>query len=126
MPATGYIQARAFSSFAQLPLQNVAVSVTAGDGTAIALGLTDRSGKTAAVSIPVPDLAESQTPGSEEKPFTSVTLHARRQGYEQITAENVQVFANTVTVQNLEMIPLAEFPTTWDQSETFDTPPQNL
>ena len=126
MPATGYIQVRAYSSYAQLPLKDVAVAVTASDGTAIAMRLTDRSGKITPVEIPVPELAESQTPGSEEAPFASVTIHARLRGYEQIQAENVQVFANTVTVQNLEMIPLSELPTAWDQSEFFDTPPQNL
>ena len=35
----------AYSSIAQIPLQNVAVTVTASDGTAIAMELTDRSGK---------------------------------------------------------------------------------
>ena len=126
MPATGYIQVRAYSSYAQLPLKDVSISVTASDGTAIAMTLTDRSGKITPISVPVPPLADSQTPGSPDAPFTVVTIHARLRGYEQIQADNVQVFADTVTLQNLEMIPLAEFPTAWDQSETFDTPPQNL
>ena len=126
MPATGYIQVRAYSSFAQLPLKDVSISVTADDGTAIAMTLTDRSGKITPISIPVPPLEDSQTPGSPEAPFATVTIHARLRGYEQIQAEGVQVFADTVTLQNLEMIPLAEFPTAWDQSENFDTPPQNL
>ena len=126
MPATGYIQVRAYSSYAQLPLQDVSVTITASDGTAIAMTLTDRSGKITPVSIPVPPLAESQSPGSADAPFTSVTIHARLRGYEQIMAEGVQIFADTVTLQNLEMIPLAEFPTSWDQSEDFTTPAQNL
>lgn len=126
LPATGYIQVRAYSSYAQLPLQNVSVAITASDGTAIAMALTDRSGKITPVSIPVPPLEESQSPGSADAPFTAVTIHARLQGYEQIRAEGVQVFADILTLQNLEMVPLAEFPTSWDQSEDFDTPPQNL
>jgi len=126
MPATGYIQARAYSSYAQIPLKDVAVSVTASDGTAISMSLTDRNGKTQPVAIPVPDLSESQTPDNSQIPFTTVTLYARVRGYESIKAENVQIFANTITIQNLEMIPLAEFPTQWNQSETFDTPSQNL
>ena len=39
---------------------------------------------------------------------------------------NLQVFANTTTIQNLEMIPLSELPNAWDQSVLIDTPPQNL
>lgn len=126
MPATGYIQVRAYSSFAQLPLKDVSVAITTPDGTAIAMALTDRSGKITPVSVPAPPLEESQFPGSPDAPFTEVVIIARLNGYEQIRAEGVQVFADTVTLQNLEMIPLAEFPTSWDQTEDFNTPPQNL
>ena len=68
MSATGTIQVRAFTSQAQLPLQDVAVTVTAADGTAIALRLTDRSGLISPISIPVPDQAESQSPDPEQRP----------------------------------------------------------
>ena len=126
LPATGYIQVRAYESYALIPLQNAAITVTASDGTAIAMRLTDRNGQISPIPVPVPDLAESQSPGSTEQPFTVVTLHARLKGYEQIRIDRLQVFADTVTDQNLEMIPLSELPSAWDQSETFDTPPQNL
>ena len=39
---------------------------------------------------------------------------------------NLQVFADTTTNQNLEMIPLSELPGAWNQTEIFDTPRQNL
>ena len=126
MPATGYIQVHAYSSYAQLPLENVTIAVTATDGTAIALRLTDRSGQIAPIAIPVPDLAESQSPEPDEKPFTSVNLYAHLKGYEMIESENLQVFAGTTTLQNLEMIPLSELPNAFDQIEIFNTPPQNL
>ncbi|MGN1016366.1 MAG: spore cortex-lytic protein [Faecousia sp.] len=126
MPATGYIQVHAYSSYAQLPLENVAIAVTSTDGTAIALRLTDRSGQIAPIAVPVPDLAESQSPEPGEKPFTSVNLYAHLKGYEQIESENLQVFADTTTLQNLEMIPLAELPQNWSQNVIFNTPPQNL
>ena len=116
----------AYSSIAQIPLQNVAVTVTASDGTAIAMELTDRSGKIRPIPLPVPDLAASQAPDPSLTPFASVNLVARLRGYEQITADKLQVFADTVTLQNLEMIPLSELPSQWSKTETFDTPPQNL
>lgn len=126
MPATGYIQVRAYTSRAQFPLQDVAITVTAMDGTAIAMRLTDRSGQIRQIEIPVPDRVESLTPDPPERPYAVVNLYARLRGYEQIEAENLQVFADTVTIQNLEMIPLAELPEYWDQTMVFDTPPQNL
>lgn len=126
MPATGYIQVYAYSSYARLPLQDVAVTVTAPDGTALALQLTDRSGKIAPIPVPVPDKAASQTPDTGEIPFATVNLQARLRGYEQIFIKGLQIFADTTTDQDLEMIPLSELPAQWDRSETFDTPPQNL
>ena len=126
MPATGYIQVRAYTSIAQYPLQDVAITVTSGDGTAIAMRLTDRNGLIRPITIPVPDLSESQTPDPPEQPFATVNLYAHLRGYERIESENLQVFADTTTVQNLEMIPLSELPSSWNQTAIFDTPPQNL
>lgn len=126
MPSTGYIQVRAYTSVAQFPLKDVAITITATDGTAIAMRLTDRNGQVTPIEIPVPDKADSLTPNAGEKPFTSVNLYARLRGYEQVESENLQVFADTTTIQNLEMIPLAELPGGWDQTVVFDTPPQNL
>ena len=68
----------------------------------------------------------SLQPDPPELPFATVNLYARKQGYEQVESENLQVFADTTTIQNLEMIPLAELPFGWDQTVIFDTPPQNL
>ena len=126
MPSIGYIQVRAYTSNAQYPLKDVAITVTSQDGTAIAMRLTDRNGLITPIEVPVPDKAESQEPEPGEKPFTAVNLYARLKGYEQIEAENLQVFADTTTNQDLEMIPLSELPGQWDQAEIFNTPPQNL
>ena len=126
MPTTGYITVRAYTSTAQFPLQNVAITVTASDGTAIAMRLTDRNGRISPIEIPVPDKVESLTPDPPERPYAVVNLYARLRGYEQVESENLQVFADTTTSQNLEMIPLAEFPQNWDQNVVYVTPPQNL
>ncbi len=126
MSATGTIQVRAFTSQAQLPLQDVAVTVTAADGTAIALRLTDRSGLIPPISIPVPDQAESQSPDPEQRPYALVNLYAHRDGFEGVESENIQIFANTHTIQDLNLVPLAQIPGSWNQMVVFDTPPQNL
>lgn len=88
--------------------------------------ITDRNGQITPIEIPVPDRAESLTPAPPEKPFTNVNLYARLHGYEQVEIENLQVFADTITDQNLELIPLSELPASWDQTAIFYTPPQNL
>lgn len=127
MSATGYIQVHAYTSNAQIPLQDVAIAITDPAGTAIALRLTNRNGQLdTPIAITVPDLSASQTPNTGIIPFAVVNLHAKLPNYEEIEANNIQIFANTVTSQNLELIPLSELPEYWNQVELFDTPKQNL
>ena len=127
LSATGYIQVRAFTSYAEIPLKDVAVSVTDTSGGAIALRLTNRNGNLdKPISIDVPDRSASQSPDSGVIPFAVVNLYARLPDYEAIEIEKLQIFAGTTTLQNLEMIPLAELPQSWNRLEVFDTPPQNL
>ena len=126
MAATGYIQVHAFTSKAQLPLKDVTVLITDLNGKAIAIRQTDRSGKIQPVPISTPDFPASQTPETGIVPFTAVNIYARLENFEQIEAEGIQIFADTVTNQDLEMIPLAEFPEFWTETEIFQTPPQNL
>lgn len=126
LPATGYIQVHAYESYAQLPLQDVTVTVTALDGTAIALRLTDRSGRIEPIPIIVPDRSESLSPDPGERPFAVVNLIARKKDYEQIFVDDLQIFADVTTDQNLPLIPLSELPGSRNKSETFQTSRQNL
>lgn len=126
MTSTGYLQVNAYTSNALIPLKDVAITVTASDGTAIAMRLTDRSGKIQPIEIPVPAKAESQSPDPDERPYTLVNLYARSPGYYQIENESIQIFSGITTNQNLELIPLSELPELWSDKETFFTPAQNL
>ena len=125
--AVGYIQVHAYTSYAQIPLQYAAITVTDSSGSAIAMRLTNRNGMLdQPIAITVPDLSASQSPDTGVIPFSVVDLYARLENFEEIHVERLQVFADTVTDQDLEMIPLSELPGNWNQAEIFDTPPQNL
>lgn len=127
MSAQGQIQVNAYTSNARIPLQDVAVTVTDLGGSAVAMRLTNRSGQLDdPIPIDVPDKSESLTPNPGVIPFTTVNLYARMENYEEIFIRNLQVFADTVTTQDLELIPLSEFPESWNASESFQTPSQNL
>lgn len=126
MAATGYIQVHAFASNARIPLQNVTVVITSTDGTAIAMRLTDRSGQIVPIPIPVPDRVDSLSPNPPDRPYAVVNLTARLQDYEQIFVDNLQVFADVTTDQDLELIPLSELPESRNKSERFETQTQNL
>lgn len=126
LSAIGYVQVHAYTSNALLPLKDVAIMITETDGNAIAMRLTDSSGLIVPVSISVPERSAGETPNSGTTPYALVNIYARLEKYEQIEAENVQVFPDTVTYQNLEMIPLSELPSQWTTAEVFNTPAQNL
>ncbi len=126
MPDTGYIDVLAFTSKAALPLEDVAITVTASDGTALAMRISDRSGQVPRIEIPVPEISAGLQPNTGVRPYTPVNVYARKEGYEQTENENLQVFPNTVTRLNLDMIPLSELPGSFDKISIFDTPAQNL
>lgn len=126
LPDTGYIQIHAYASNAQIPLQNVSITISAQDGSVIALRLTDRSGRIEPIPIPVPRREESLSPNPAEIPFTQVNLTARLQDYEQVFVYGLQVFPGVTTDQDIVLIPLSELPSSRSQSESFDIPSQNL
>ena len=127
MGNNGYIQVHAYTSYAQIPLKDVAISVTDTSGSAIALRLTNQNGQLdIPVEIPTPAVSSSQIPNTGIIPFTTVNLYAYLENFEAIEAENIQIFPQTTTLQNLEMIPLSELPSTWNKFELFNTPAQNL
>ena len=126
LPSIGYITVHAYTSTSQIPLQDVAIAITDPEGDPIALRLTDRSGRIDPIAIEVPDLSASQRPDTGIIPYTLINIYARKENYEQIEAEDVQIFADTVTDQDLQMIPLSELPESWTKTEIFRTTPQNL
>ena len=108
-------------------MPGVAVTITGLDGSAIAMRLTNRSGTLdSPIAITVPDRSASQSPNTGIIPYTDVNLYARFENFETIEIENLQVFADTLTVQDLAMIPLSELPDSFNKTEIFNTPPQNL
>lgn len=89
--------------------------------------LTNKSGQLdVPITIPVPDLSAGLRPDTGVIPFARVNIRARLTGYEEIDVEDVQVFPDTLTSQNLEMIPMAELPAKWNKAEIFRIPAQNL
>lgn len=125
--AIGYLQIHAYVSDAQIPLADVAIAITDRSGSPIALRMTDRSGLLEkAVEIDVPEESAGQSPDTGIVPYAVVDIYARIKDYEGIYVKDIQIFPNVVTEQNLEMIPLPEFPQSWNTFEIFQTETQNL
>lgn len=127
LASTGFLQIYAYTSKAQIPLQDAAITVTDSDNQVIAFRLTNRNGQLdAPIAVTVPDRTESEYPNPPERPYSIVNIYARAEDYEMIHVEDVQLFANTQTDQNLVFIPLSEFPESYNKEETFITTPQAL
>lgn len=126
MPVDGFLQVRAYTSDALIPLEGTAITVLGTDGSLLAARLTDSGGQIKPIPIPAPDAADSRSPGYTGQPFTQVVLRAQKPYYEQIQVNEVQIFPGITTVQPLEMIPIALYPDRLDGTEYFDVPPQNL
>lgn len=127
MAAIGYIQVHTYTTNARIPVEDAAIAITDSDGNALALLLTNQSGMLdEPVELEVPDLSAGQSPNTGILPYSLVNIYARAPDFEEIIIKNLQVFPDTVTNQNLELIPLSEFPETWNQAEIFDTQTQNL
>lgn len=129
MEAYGTILVQVFTSRAQIPVQGATVAFTQpgeeGRHTLLAVRLTDQSGKTAPLQLPTPGLEAGLHPDSGV-PFTLVDLWVHASGYELFRAEDVQIFPDTQTVQEVMLIPLPEFAPSNTVSETVHITPQNL
>lgn len=96
-----------------------------GRHTLLALRVTDENGRTAPIRVATPEPSASESPGTES-PFAVCDIWVEVPGYEMLLVENVQVFPNTETLQELELIPLPEQTSSSTRGEIVDIPPQDL
>ncbi|MBE6657800.1 MAG: hypothetical protein E7604_05070 [Ruminococcaceae bacterium] len=99
------------------PLANVRAEVyvpaeesdpTAPGEVLYAVRETDESGIAPPLTVPAPDAALSESPGSAFLPFSIVRIRVFRDGFAPQEAEQVPVFAGIRSLQYFEMVPLSE------------------
>ena len=129
MESTGRLTVRVYVSQAQIPVAGATVAFTKrgteGHHTLLALRVTDANGRIAPVQVDTPDASASESPGTVT-PFAVCDIWAESPGYELLVVENVQIFAGTQTLQELELIPLPEQSLTLLPETPVNVPPQNL
>ena len=111
MQQQGTLVVRVYTTRAQLPVEGATVVVTRveGDGMPELLSVqtTDSSGLSRPIRVESPGAGESIRPGGTD-PFAVCTVWAERPGYAMLRADGVQIFPGVETVQEMELIPLAE------------------
>ena len=130
MDSQGTVVVRLSTSSALIPLQGATVTITKlrPDGTQqlLAVRVTNFDGLTDPVTVETPPMAESQSYQNTSVPYAVVDISAQRVGFDRVLVKNAQVFPNTETRQELSLIPTPDLPSSFDRTETFVVPPQDL
>ena len=126
--AKGYIIARAYTSRGIIPIANANVSVTSvADGGRVLLGfrVTDENGLTTPIELETPDVDLSLEP-NQEQGFAAYNIRIEHPDFYTYFVRDAQVFPNTTTVQNAELVPIEAQTSPQDAVEEFQVTPQNL
>ena len=113
MTSAGKLSVRVYASQAELPLEGATVVVTQQDGQGkyrlVSIQATDSSGLIRTIEVPTPAAGESTQPVPPgEAAFAVCSVWAEHPGYMMLQVNGVQVFPGVETVQEMELIPLAE------------------
>ncbi len=130
MAGKGTFAAQISAANMTVPIEGASVTVTEADTQIpqlISFLETDINGKTVPVSLDTPDISLSETPGNP-KPFAVINVQVDMPLYYSVLIRNVQVFAGIESLQQVEMIPVAEHAGFEEQYRviTYDVAPQDL
>ncbi len=130
MAGKGTFAAQISAANMTVPIEGASVTVTEADTQIpqlISFLETDINGKTVPISLDTPDISLSETPGNP-KPFAVINVQVDMPLYYSVLIRNVQVFAGIESLQQVEMIPVAEHAGFEEQYRviTYDVAPQDL
>ena len=129
MSATGRLMIRTYVSNMIIPLGNVNVTVVRKDRSEshlVAFRTTNTNGKTNEIEISTPDFNESLNDQNSGERFAIVDITVEKEGYGVTLIKDVQVFADRLSEQDVEMIPLPEFSNFDEYYNVYTVTPQNL
>ncbi len=85
----------------------VLVKLNENDTATLFEGLTDINGIVDGISLPAPSSASTQSPETANiRPFATYTITATHPQYAMAEFENVPIFANVKSIQQIELVPL--------------------
>lgn len=128
----GSLLVRVFTANQALPVADATVIVTqangdsAGTETQLANLQTDRDGVTPEITLQTPPASLSLTP-SDIIPYALYNVRVNYPGFYSFLVENVQLFANNVSILPVQLTPLpANSNMQGSSTQTFDIPPHIL
>ncbi len=93
------------------PVKNALITVFTGEPqnmTVVETDITDESGKTGIFNLKTPSAAESQqAENGGALPYARYNISVRSDGYVEQIAMNVPVFSGIISVQSIDLLPMA-------------------
>lgn len=105
----GTIKVSVVSSIGMVPVENATVTISdSADPTTPLMTLTtDSSGQTPVAQLPAPPLALSLEPENEIRPYSEYNITVTAEGYEPILVSGSEILAGELSLQPIQMTPLA-------------------
>ena len=109
--SSGSIVISVYSAGGAIPVPDALVTVRPSEkenSGVISVLYTDMSGNTPKITLPAPPETESEAPGNK-KPYATYNVEVDKAGFYPKRYINVPVFANTTSIQPVNLIPLTEY-----------------
>jgi hypothetical protein len=125
---SGTIIFRIYTSDAFIPIEGATVVIRQQEtpGKLLGLRVTNSSGETDPLVVDSPEEALSQAPETVIRPWTGIRVLVDHPEFERVVLDGIQVFPGITTVQSVQLIPLQEFDTQYDQQQELYFAPQPL
>ena len=119
--ATGTLLVSVSTAGGALPVPDALVTVRLNDRDAsgvLTVLYTDQSGNTPRITLPAPPAEASESPGNAT-PYAKYSIEVDKEGFYPRSFNGVPVFANTTSIQPVNLLPIAEY-------EGKATPPSGM
>lgn len=119
---SGELQIRIISNVGYIPVDNATITIISPENTTNMTVTTNISGETGNLTLPAPNPRYTMEP-SETQPYTNYDLQVEAEGYEPFLITGVAVFADTLAIQVIRLIPLE---TATTREDVVNLPPHTL
>ncbi len=112
MTAKGYLEVEVTAANSAIPIPKATVIVTQQRGDEnllIKMLTTNMNGDTETIELPAPDIAYSESPDPDAKPFAEYRISVAARGFYTVPEITVPIFAGVKSIQPITMIPLAKY-----------------
>ncbi len=115
---TGRFQVDALLSDIGSPAENAIITIVPTNNKSQVVDeiITDSSGQTPVIDLPAPPVDSSLQPNGQ-MPYSEYDISVQMGGYEPVYVEGVQILSNTISYQNVTLLPQTNLP---PQSNTIE------